>query len=98
MRAIYGGRCKMAEVDLLSQVPALIEKGGLPAMVGGGLLALMWKFGGRREDPEAKLTAALNALAAQVQSMDGKIETMNERFKDKMQWHEDRMRALEDRK
>lgn len=59
----------MAEVDLLSQVPALIEKGGLPAMVGGGLLALMWKFGGKREDPEEKLVLALNALTKEVRDM-----------------------------
>ncbi len=59
----------MAEADLLAQVPALIEKGGLPAAIGGALLALMWKFGGRREDPEAKLAAALNTLTAEVRAM-----------------------------
>ena len=67
----------MAEPDLLAQIPALIEKGGLPAMVGGGLLALFWKFGRKRDDPETNLAAALNALSVEVRSM--RLE-MTERF------------------
>lgn len=59
----------MAEPDLIAQIPALIEKGGLPAIVGGGLAWLVWKFGGRRDDPEANLTAALNALTTEVREM-----------------------------
>jgi hypothetical protein len=60
----------MAEADLVAQIPALIEKGGLPAMVGGGLLALFWKFGRQKDDdPETKMAAALNALTAEVRAI-----------------------------
>lgn len=59
----------MAEPDLIAQIPALIEKGGLPAIVGGGLAWLIWKFGGKRDDPEANLAAALNAVRAEVRDM-----------------------------
>jgi hypothetical protein len=68
----------MAEADLIAQIPALIEKGGLPAMVGGALLALFWKFGRNKgDDPETKMAAALNALTAEVGKM--RLE-MTDRF------------------
>lgn len=63
----------MAETDLIAQIPALIEKGGLPAIVGGGLAWLLWKFGGKRDDPEANLAAALSALTKEVRDMNLKM-------------------------
>lgn len=56
----------MAMEQLIAAIPGMVEKGGLPAVIGGGLMFLVWKFGGRREDPEAKLAAAFNALADEV--------------------------------
>ena len=62
------GGVAMAE-ELIDQIPAMIEKGGLPAVVGGALFALLWKFGGKRDDPEEKLVLALNALTKEVRDM-----------------------------
>ena len=66
----------MADPDLLSQIPALIEKGGLPAVVGGALLALLYKFG-KKESPDAQLADALKELTGEVMKM--RLE-MTERF------------------
>lgn len=70
------GGVEMAE-ELISQIPALIEKGGLPAAIGGGLLVLLYKFGPRRDDTEANLAAALNALTKEVRDM---RQEMTDRF------------------
>lgn len=71
----------MADTDLIAQIPALIEKGGLPAVVGGALLALLYKFG-RKESPDTQLAEALKELTAkvgqlQLQVVDrlGRVET-----------------------
>ena len=86
----------MAEPDLLAQIPALIEKGGLPAMVGGGLLALFWKFGRNKgDDPETKMAAALNAIAAKVDAMDGNVHDLKVTLADKFGRYETRLDNLE---
>jgi hypothetical protein len=66
----------MADSDLISQIPALIEKGGLPAVVGGALLALLYKFG-KKESPDTQLADALKELTGEVMKM--RLE-MTERF------------------
>ena len=62
---------------MIDQLAAMIEAGGLPATVGGTLLLLLYKFGGKRDDTEATLAAALNALTKEVRDM---RQEMTDRF------------------
>ena len=88
------GGVQMAD-DLMAYIPALIEKGGLPATVGGALLLLVYKFGVKRDDTEASLTAALNALSEHVKSLDAKIQHMDLKMTEKFTRVETKVERLE---
>jgi hypothetical protein len=62
--------------ELLPQLIALWDKGGLPAIAVGGLVGLLIKFG-KKESPDTQLATAMKELTDEVRTM--RLE-MTDRF------------------